>query len=162
MTEEIYRLNAGIVVFNRERKVLLCRRSDEVEDAWQFPQGGIEKGELPQQAAARELKEETSITSVKWVKTLTDSVKYRFPPEVLAFTRSLGWKNVGQDMYLSLFYFYGDDSEINLNTPGQEFDAYRWGTLQEAYDLIVDFKKTVYAVAQQEFSNIIAQYPLPK
>lgn len=155
---ETYRLNAGVVVFNRNRKVLLCRRSDEVEDAWQFPQGGIEKGELPQQAAARELQEETSIKSVKWVKTLTEPVKYRFPPDVFAFTRSLGWQHVGQNMYLSLFYFYGDDAEINLDTPGQEFNAFRWGTLQEAYDLIVDFKKPVYAVAQKEFEDVIAQF----
>ncbi|MBR1904667.1 MAG: NUDIX domain-containing protein, partial [Alphaproteobacteria bacterium] len=80
---ETYRLNAGVVVFNRKRQVLLCRRSDE-KDAWQFPQGGIEKGETPAAAALRELEEETSICSVKLVKTLSESVKYSFPPDVLA------------------------------------------------------------------------------
>ena len=158
MTTETYRLNAGVVVFNREGKVLLCRRSDEVEDAWQFPQGGIEKDETPQQAAKRELYEETSITNVKWVKTLSEPVKYRFPPKVLAKTHSLGWKHVGQNMYWSLFYFTGTDTEINLNTAEQEFNAYRWGTLQEAYDLIVDFKKEVYAVAKNQFTDLIAEY----
>jgi putative (di)nucleoside polyphosphate hydrolase len=154
---ETYRLNAGVVVFNRQRKVLLCRRSDE-KDAWQFPQGGIEPRETPAQAALRELKEETSIENVKLVKTLTESVKYRFPPDVLAYTQSLGWKHVGQDMFLSLVFFEGNDSEINLNTEGHEFNAYRWGTLQEAYDLIVDFKKPVYAVALREFEPLIEQY----
>ena len=156
---ETYRLNAGVVVFNRKRQVLLCRRSDEV-DAWQFPQGGIEKGETPAMAALRELKEETSICSVKLVKTLSESVKYRFPPDVLALTQSRGWKNVGQDMFLSLVFFEGDDREINLDTEGHEFNAYRWGTLQEAYDLIVDFKKPVYAVAVREFAPLIEQYPI--
>ena len=57
---ETYRLNAGVVVFNRKRQVLLCRRSDE-KDAWQFPQGGIEKGETPAAAALRELEEDQLI-----------------------------------------------------------------------------------------------------
>ena len=156
---DTYRLNAGVVVFNRKRQVLLCRRSDE-KDAWQFPQGGIEKGETPAAAALRELKEETSICSVKLVKTLSESVKYRFPPDVLAVTQSRGWKHVGQDMFLSLVFFEGDDSEINLDTKDREFDAYRWGTLQEAYDLIVDFKKPVYTVAVREFTPLIEQYPI--
>ncbi len=157
---ETYRLNAGVVVFNRQRKVLVCRRTDK-DDAWQFPQGGIEKGETPTEAALRELCEETSVCSVKLVKTLTQSVKYRFPPDVLAFTQSLGWKNVGQDMFWSLFYFYGDDSEINLNTAEREFNAFRWVSLPEAYDLIIDFKKQAYAVAVQEFTPLIEQYAFP-
>lgn len=157
---ETYRLNAGVVVFNRQRKVLVCRRSDE-DDAWQFPQGGIEKGETPSEAALRELHEETSICSVTLVKTLAQSAKYRFPPDVLAFTQSLGWKHVGQDMFWSLVYFYGDDTEINLDTEGHEFNAFRWVSLHEAYDLIVDFKKQAYAVAVQEFSPLIEQYAFP-
>ena len=64
-----YRLNAGIVVFNRQGKVLLCRRKGW-PDAWQFPQGGIDTGETAEQAAVRELREETSLSGLKHIKTL--------------------------------------------------------------------------------------------
>ena len=157
---EYYRPNAGIVVFNRERKVLLCQRND-IAGAWQFPQGGIEKGEMPLQAALRELKEETSITSVIPVKTLTKPARYRFTPEIIVSMQQRGFNNVGQDMYWSLVFYTGDDNEINLQTESPEFSSYHWGTLEEAYQLIAEFKKTAYAVAVQEFAPIIAQYIVP-
>ena len=157
---EYYRPNAGIVVFNRQRKVLLCLRND-IADAWQFPQGGIEKGEIPLQAALRELKEETSITSVIPVKTLTQPARYRFTPKIIQSMRQRGFENVGQDMYWNLVFFTGSDAEINLQTENQEFSAYRWGTLTEAHQLIAKFKKPAYAVAVQEFAPIIAQYIVP-
>lgn len=152
-----FRPNAGIVVFNKEGKVLLCKRSDE-DDAWQFPQGGIERGETASIAAQRELWEETSLKNVKLIKTLKEPAPYRFPPDVMALTKSRGWNYVGQKMYWSLFYFCGDDSEINLNTEGHEFSEYRWDTLESAYQLIVDFKKTAYATAVKAFTPLIKEY----
>ena len=152
-----FRPNAGIVVFNKDGKVLLCERSDK-KGAWQFPQGGIERGETPSQAAKRELKEETSLKNVVPVKTLSEPASYRFPPDVLTLTQSRGWQYIGQKMYWSLFYFAGDDSEINLDTKDKEFCAWRWGTLEQAYDMIVDFKKPAYAVALSEFAAFIPQW----
>ena len=154
---EVFRPNAGIVVFNKDGKVLLCERSDK-KGAWQFPQGGIERGETPLQAAKRELNEETSLKNVLPVKTLSEPAPYRFPPDVLALTQSRGWPYVGQKMYWSLFYFDGDESEINLDTKDKEFCAWRWGTLEQAYDLIVDFKKSAYIVALNEFAPLIVQW----
>lgn len=160
MTEK-FRRNAGIVVFNRERKVLLCRRND-IADSWQFPQGGIEENETPAQAALRELKEETSLENVFLIKTLDFPIRYRFPPEVLVKMQAQGFDNVGQEMYWSLCFFAGSDNEINLQTAEPEFDAYRWGTLIEAYDLSVEFKKTAYATALEAFETIIAGFELSK
>ena len=154
---EHYRLNAGIVVFNKARKVLLCRRND-VKDSWQFPQGGIDEGETAKEAAFRELKEETSLTRVTWVTTLKEPARYRFPPEIISSMQKRGFNNVGQDMYWSLFYFDGDDNEINLNTAQPEFDEFRWGTLEEAYLLVVDFKKPAYQKACTEFQPLINGY----
>lgn len=154
-----YRRNAGIVVFNRHGKVLLCKRND-VADSWQFPQGGIEKDETPSEAALRELKEETSLENVKLVCTLQQPVRYRFPERILASMRARGFNNVGQEMYWSLCFFNGSDNEINLNTAEPEFSAFRWMSFDEVYELIVDFKKEAYAKARTSFQKIIENYLL--
>ena len=153
----MYRRNAGIVVFNRRKQVLICKRND-VADSWQFPQGGIEDGETPSAAALRELAEETSLTNVKLVHTLSTPVRYDFPPQILHSMQKRGFKNVGQEMYWSLCYFAGSDTEINLNTSGAEFSEYRWTTLQEAYNLIVDFKKPAYLVVLNQFQPLLDSY----
>ncbi len=147
---EWYRRNAGIVVFNPNHKVLVCQRAD-IKDSWQFPQGGIEQGETVKQAAARELREETSLTNVKHIISLETPARYTFPPQVISSMQKRGFTNVGQDMFWSLFLFEGDDSEINLQTQEPEFKNFKWVSMQEAYDLCVDFKKPAYRVAVTEF-----------
>lgn|SRR5574344_880048 len=154
---EIFRKNAGIIIFNANKKVLLCERID-IENSWQFPQGGIENGETPSQAALRELQEETSVTNVKLIKTLDFGAKYRFPPEVIKSMQARGYNNVGQEMFWSLGYFLGNDSDINLQTQTPEFKQFKWGTLEEAYNLIIDFKKPAYKIALDEFSALIKNY----
>jgi putative (di)nucleoside polyphosphate hydrolase len=152
-----YRLNAGIVVFNKQGKVLICRRKGW-SDAWQFPQGGIDEGETAKEAAIRELREETSLTGLKLIKTLEFGVRYDFPPEIAKKLNYGGKSYAGQEVYWSLFYFAGDDSEINLNTKDKEFSDYKWGSLQQAYDIIVDFKKPAYAQMIKTFSPLIEKY----
>lgn len=156
----IYRRNAGIVVFNRQRRVLLCKRND-VADSWQFPQGGIEEGETVAQAALRELKEETSLTNVTLVQSLDTPARYTFPPQIIESMQRRGYKNIGQDIYWSLVFFGGDDAEINLQTAEPEFSEYRWGTLDEACRLIIPFKKTAYEAARAAFEDIIQNHPFP-
>lgn len=152
-----YRRNAGIVVFNRQRRILLCKRND-IADAWQFPQGGIESGETVAQAALRELKEETSLTDVQLIKSLDKPARYTFPPQVIESMKRRGFTNIGQDIYWSLVFFGGDDAKINLQTAEAEFDEYSWETMEEACKRIVDFKKAAYEVARAEFDDIIRQY----
>lgn len=154
---ECFRRNAGIVVFRADKKVLLCQRSD-MEDSWQFPQGGIEEGETPEQAAARELREETSLQGLQHVATLTEAARYRFPPAVIASMQKRGFNNAGQDMYWSLFYFDGTDAAINLNTETPEFKAFKWTSLEEAVELAVDFKKPAYQKMYQAFKKLIAEF----
>ena len=89
---EWFRRNAGIVVFRADKKVLLCLRND-MPASWQFPQGGIEAGETPEQAAARELKEETSLSGLKRIATLQEPARYRFPQEVIASMQKRGFTN---------------------------------------------------------------------
>ena len=149
-----YRRNAGIVVFNTKHKVLVCQRAD-MENSWQFPQGGIEQGESVKQAAIRELEEETSLKNVKHIVSLENPARYTFPPQIIESMQRRGFTNAGQDMFWSLFLFEGDDSEINLQTKEPEFKNFKWVSLQEALDLCVDFKKPAYQVAVKEFSPYI-------
>lgn len=149
-----YRLNAGIVVFNKQGKVLICRRKGW-PDAWQFPQGGIDEGETAKEAAVRELREETSLTGLKLIKTLEFGARYDFPPEIAKKLNYGGKRYAGQEVYWSLFYFDGDDSEINLNTAEPEFDAFRWADFEEAVDGIVEFKRNAYQVALREFEELV-------
>lgn len=154
---DLYRLNAGIVVFNRQRRVLLCKRND-VADSWQFPQGGIEYGETVAQAALRELKEETSLQNVILVQSLDKPVRYTFPLPIQEKMKKRGFNNIGQDIYWSLVFFGGDDNEINLNTAEPEFSQYCWSSLDEACNLVIDFKKQVYEQAKTAFEKIIKTY----
>ena len=160
--EKHFRKNAGVVVFNAQKKVLMCRRVQPKTDGWQFPQGGIEPGETPLQAAQRELFEETSITSVVAVKTIDYALRYEFPENVKQKFRSQGILSDGQDQYWSLFYFTGHDDEINLHTAEPEFDEFAWKDIEEAPDLVWVVKKDVYFKMVKEFKPIIDCFDIKK
>ena len=152
---ENYRKNVGIVVFNKELKVLMCARADSKDFNWQFPQGGINQNEDIIDAAKRELQEETGITSVELVARIPKALRYDFPDYVLAkFKKN---KYIGQDQYWVLFYFNGDDSEIDFTTnPNEiEFKAYEWVDISEAPKRIVEFKKNVYTKVVKAFKPYI-------
>jgi len=148
-----YRLNVGIVVFNQEGKVLLCARNDQKNECWQFPQGGVERGEEYLEAALRELYEETGLQSVKLVGQILEPLRYDFPDNF-----KLPFK--GQEQYWFLFYFNGADSEINFRVnPGEiEFRGYQWSDINMAPKVIVEFKKEVYNKVVEFFKPVIEQY----
>lgn len=158
---KIYRKNAAAVLFNKNRKVLLCERLGHFVTPWQFPQGGIEDGESPEVAAARELQEETSVSSVKLVKTLDTPMIYDFPSKMkenLAHIRGINFD--GQEQYWSLFYFTGDDAEINLDTQNPEFQSWRWVDISEADKEVVEFKKDIYRQVVTIFKPLIDNYKI--
>ena len=154
----LYRQCASIVLFNDEGKVLLCARSDQKDFAWQFVQGGIEKGETPEIAALRELKEETSVTSADIILSLNEPMSYDFPPDIIQKFALKGNKFVGQNIYFVLAHFKGNDSEINLATKTPEFKAYKWADISQAPKGIVCFKREVYLKACALFAPYIDAY----
>lgn len=155
---EYYRPNMGIMLFNATGQVWLGRRvkgfnaldpetftkpdtpSTPVDGfRWQMPQGGIDAGEGYDQAAARELQEETGVTSATLLLITPGWLAYNFPPEY----KRRRWR--GQRQKWAIMMFTGDDEEIDLEADDhQEFDAWRWASLEETAQLVVPFKQAVY------------------
>ena len=153
-----FRYCAGAIVFNSDGDVFLGNRNDTAGDSWQFPQGGIEKGETPEDAARRELFEETGISSVKLVYTTPQFRRYEFPDDIKKKFRERKIFNDGQDISFSLFYFTGNEDEICLSRHSPEFRDYRWASLDFAASHIIFFKKNVYHSVVQEVAPVIADY----
>ena len=141
----LYRKNVGIVVFNKDAKVLMCARADSKDFNWQFPQGGIDEGEYFIDAAKRELREETGITSIRVVSKIEESLYYDFPKDVTDRFKKNGSNYIGQAQQWALFYFTGENSEIDFCTNPEEieFKDYEWTDIFEAPKRIIYFKKEV-------------------
>lgn len=138
-----YRPCAGVVLINRDGLIFAGERIDS-PGAWQMPQGGIDKGETPQEAGLRELVEETGVPAdrVEVIGETPDWVTYDLPPELLGKI----WKGKygGQKQKWLLLRFLGNDSEINIDTDHPEFDRWQWMTPDALVDAIVPFKRDVY------------------
>ncbi len=156
MTTEQYRKNVGIVVADKEGKVLMCARADQEDLQWQFPQGGIENGEDITAAAKRELYEETGISSVRLVKVMPTTLRYDFPKSA---KKRYGGLYKGQEQTWVLFYFYGQDDEINFLTNPEEieFKSFEWVDICEAPQRIVVFKKQVYQKVAEYFAKYLKE-----
>ena len=160
MTEEVdlarYRPNVGIVLVRADGKVWLGRRTGTPgPHNWQFPQGGVDSGETLDQAALRELREETGVVSATVLGRTPDWIPYRFPVNHRHSRVARGW--IGQKQIWFALRFTGEDSEINLTAHHErEFDTWRWVDLDEALSRVVPFKRATYERVIQTFRPIIA------
>ena len=147
-----YRPCAGIVLFNKQGRVLVGQRLDSYQNSWQLPQGGIDEGEDPKVAALRELKEEIGTCNVKIIGEIKNWLNYDLPPELLGKI----WKGHfrGQTQKWFAMRFLGTDIEINPKTvPNPEFSAWKWADIGEIPELAVPFKRSVYQNVVCEFSR---------
>lgn len=150
-----HRPNVGIVLFNAAGLVWYGRRAGPGGDhAWQFPQGGVDRGEDLEAAARRELEEETGVTSATLLGRTEGWIVYDFPAALKAQHSREGRKPWdGQKQVWFAFRFTGDEAEISLDRHDEiEFDAWRWGDLTAACDLIVPFKRAAYAQVVAAFA----------
>ena len=162
--EPTYRPCVGIMLLNRAGRVFVGRRRAEggpehVADdyAWQMPQGGIDPGEDPYEAALRELYEETNVRSVTLLAEAPEWYSYDLP----GWVAGRAWKGryCGQKQKWFALRFTGADDEIDIDHPGggrhrAEFEAWRWEAMHRLPDLIIPFKRPVYEKVVTAFSHL--------
>ena len=147
------RKGVGIVLLNKENKVFVAKRIDNPKNFWQMPQGGVDRDENNYEAALRELKEETSITSVELIKEISKKYTYILPNNLIGII----WKGKfkGQVQKWFVMRFVGNESEININTKNPEFLDWKWIDVDELPKIAVNFKLEIYKKIKEEVIKIL-------
>ena len=149
--EKKYRPNVAAIILDAKYpescKIFIANRID-VENAWQFPQGGIDKGETPKKALLRELKEEIGTDEVEIIAEYPGWVSYDFPPQIAE-------KMAPYDGQIQKYFLVKlkKGAKININTKIPEFNKYKFVTLKELNEYITFFKRTVYKKVLKYFKE---------
>ena len=151
-----YRPCAGVMLLNRQGQVFVGQRLDSKLEAWQMPQGGIDPGEEPLDAAYRELWEETGVLRehVELIAASNDELQYDLPDELIGKLWKGKWR--GQRQRWFLFRLTAGDEVIDIATAEPEFRAWRWIAPAELPHLIVPFKRELYARLLEVFAEPLA------
>jgi len=148
-----FRPNVGIVIANAQGQLLWARRVGG-QDAWQFPQGGINDNESAEQALYRELFEEVGLRKkdVKIIARTRGWLRYRLPKRLLRHGSNP--LCIGQKQKWFLLQLISEDSsvEVDLHDGPAEFDGWRWVSYWYPLDQVVSFKRDVYRRALKELS----------
>ena len=153
-----YRPNVGIIICNKQGQVLWARRYGQ--HSWQFPQGGINAGESPEQAMYRELYEEVGLSKkdVKILAFTRNWLRYKLPKRLVRWdTKPVC---IGQKQKWFLLQLISNDADVNMqrsSTP--EFDGWRWVSYWYPVRQVVSFKRDVYRKVMKEFSPTVISLP---
>ena len=154
LDREGFRPNVGIILLNARNQVFWGKRLRT--HSWQFPQGGIKYGESPEQAMFRELHEEVGLRPdhVRILARTRDWLRYEVPDHFIRKDARGHYR--GQKQIWFLLRLMGRDSDLDLRaTDHPEFDAWRWGPLSDAPDLIVPFKRASYEQVVAVFAPLV-------
>ncbi len=151
-----FRSNVGIIITNDRGQVLWARRVGG-HDAWQFPQGGIQRDESPETALYRELYEEVGVRrgSVEILASTRGWLRYRLPKRYLRNNGrgARASRFVGQKQKWFLLRLLGDDSLVDLDcSPKPEFDSWQWVSYWYPLTQVINFKRNVYRRVLREFA----------
>ncbi|UFS56299.1 RNA pyrophosphohydrolase [Comamonadaceae bacterium M7527] len=154
LDREGFRPNVGIILLNQKNQVFWGKRIRT--HSWQFPQGGIDRGESPEQAMFRELHEEVGLLPehVSIVARTRDWLRYEVPDRFIRRESRGHYK--GQKQIWYLLRLTGRDGDLNLRaTNHPEFDAWRWNDYWVPLDVVVAFKRGVYEMALTELARFV-------
>lgn len=146
-----YRQGVGIMLLDGRGRVFVAQRIDMPSAAWQMPQGGIDKGESPLEAAWRELAEETGTDKAEVIGESSDWYSYDLPVDLVP--KLWHGRFRGQTQKWFVFRFLGRDEDINIATEKPEFSAWKWADPAELPELIVPFKRALYSQLIQDLGH---------
>ena len=148
-----YRQCAGIVLFNYTGMVLVGKRIDQITEAWQMPQGGIDENEEPLEAALRELEEEINTANVEILAESKNWYKYDLPSNL----RKKLWKGKyrGQNQKWFAMKYLGEDNQIQPQSVEKpEFSDWKWIDIEDLPRVAISFKQDIYHSISIEFYEI--------
>jgi len=146
-----YRPNVAILLVDGEGKLLICERIDN-EGAWQFPQGGVDKGEGFLAAMQREVKEEIGLKKKHYeLIELRSGYRYKYPHD-LGMKKKRKHDCIGQEQTYFLCLLKADKKKINIDQPSPEFRDTKWIKPKDfKLKWVPEFKQEVYRQVMKEF-----------
>lgn len=149
-----FRANVGIILVGPKKKLFLAKRAGQ--EAWQFPQGGIQENETIQEALFRELHEEIGLCEgqVEIIACTRRWLHYRLPHRFIR--HQIQPLCIGQKQKWFMLRLLVDETHVQLNcTDTPEFDMWRWVSYWDPLKAVIDFKKSVYRRALREFAHLL-------
>ena len=148
-----YRPAAAVMLINRDGQVFVGQRLDSTLEAWQMPQGGVDKKEDTLEAALRELEEETGIGRdlVEIIRCAEEEFTYDLPEDLIGKLWKGRYRGQRQTWYLARFL--GEDKDVDIDTDDPEFRAWKWADPEDLPAMIVPFKKKLYDDVLEAFRD---------